>query len=166
MTETAEAALGAHQASEQRRTIAQLWRDAVSRAQPGPAYLVESEEGWSEVSWSDADRRVRDYANGFLARGIKKGDNVALLARNSLDWALVDFALAHIGAVGIPVYASSSPHDVGYLLARSEAVATHAARAIALATSSSVRLPCMLTEEPSARARTSASMCVRSGPSP
>ena len=75
------------------------------------------------MSWSDADERVRAYANGFLARGIKKGDNVALLARNSLDWALVDFALAHIGAVGIPVYASSSPRDVGYLLAHSEAVA-------------------------------------------
>ena len=123
MTETAEAALGAHHASGQRRTIAQLWRDAVGRAQPGPAYLVESEEGWSEVSWSDADERVRDYANGFLARGIKKGDNVALLARNGLDWALVDFALAHVGAVGIPVYASSSPRDVGYLLVHSEAVA-------------------------------------------
>ena len=75
------------------------------------------------MSWSEADERVRAYANGFLARGIKKGDNVALLARNSLDWALVDFALAHIGAVGIPVYASSSPRDVGYLLAHSEAVA-------------------------------------------
>ncbi len=123
MTETAEAALEAHRASGQRRTIAQLWHNSVSRAQPGPAYLVESDEGWKEVSWSDADERVRDYANGFLARGIKKGDNVALLARNSLDWALVDFALAHIGAVGIPVYASSSPRDVGYLLAHSEAVA-------------------------------------------
>jgi long-chain acyl-CoA synthetase len=48
---------------------------------------------------------------------------VAILARNSLDWALVDFALARIGAVGIPVYASSSPRDVGYLLSHSEAVA-------------------------------------------
>ncbi len=123
MTETAEAALGAHHASGQRRTIAQLWRDSVGRSHPGPAYLVESDEGWNEVSWSEADERVRAYANGFLARGIKKGDNVALLARNSLDWALVDFALAHIGAVGIPVYASSSPRDVGYLLAHSEAVA-------------------------------------------
>ena len=52
-----------------------------------------------------------------------KGDNVALLARNTLNWALVDFALAQIGAVGIPVYASSSSRDVGYLLAHSEAVA-------------------------------------------
>ncbi len=48
---------------------------------------------------------------------------MALLARNGLEWALVDFALARIGAVGIPVYASSSPKDVGYLLAHSEAVA-------------------------------------------
>ena len=34
----------------------------------------------------------------------------------------LDFALAQIGAVGIPVYASSSARDVGYLLAHSEAV--------------------------------------------
>ncbi len=74
------------------------------------------------MSWADADERVRAYANGFLARGVRKGDNVALLARNSLDWALLDFALAHIGAVGVPVYASSSARDVGYLLAHSEAV--------------------------------------------
>ena len=53
---------------------------------------------------------------------MRKGDNVALLARNSLDWALVDFALAHIGAVGVPVYASSSARDVGYLLEHSGAV--------------------------------------------
>jgi long-chain acyl-CoA synthetase len=116
-----------------RRTIARLWRDAVSAAQPGPAYLVESGDGWSEVSWADADERVRAYANGFLARGVRKGDNVALLARNSLDWALVDFALAQIGAVGIPVYASSSARDVGYLLSHSEAVAIVCEDAVQLA---------------------------------
>jgi long-chain acyl-CoA synthetase len=122
VTETVSASreLGA---PTENRTIARLWRDAVAAARPGPAYLVESDEGWSEVSWADADELVRAYANGFLARGVRKGDNVALLARNSLDWALVDFALAQIGAVGVPVYASSSPRDVGYLLAHSEAVA-------------------------------------------
>jgi len=106
-----------------RRTIAQLWLDAVSAERSSPAYLVETDEGWEEVSWKQADERVRDYANGLLARGVRKGDNVALLARNSLEWALVDFALARIGAVGIPVYASSSSRDVGYLLAHSESVA-------------------------------------------
>ncbi len=122
MTETVEATF-ASMPETRLRTIAQLWRDAVAANRSNPAYLVETEEGWREVSWERAGERVRDYANGLLARGVRKGDNVALLARNGLDWALVDFALAQIGAVGIPVYASSSPRDVGYLLAHSEAVA-------------------------------------------
>ncbi len=122
MTETAEAALETY-AHAGRRTIAQLWRNAVSSGRANAAYLVDSEDGWRELSWTEADERMREYANGLLARGVRKGDCVALLARNSLDWALVDFALAQIGAVGIPVYASSSPRDVGYLLAHSEAVA-------------------------------------------
>jgi long-chain acyl-CoA synthetase len=107
---------------ERPRTIAHLWQDAVAAGRSGPAYLAESDDGWREVSWAEADERVRAYANGFLARGVGKGDTVAILARNSLDWALVDFALAQIGAVGIPVYASSSARDVGYLLSHSEAV--------------------------------------------
>jgi len=105
-----------------RRTIARLWRDAVAADRPTPAYLVEEDDGWREVSWRDADELVRAYANGLLARGIGKGEAFAILAQNSLDWALVDFALAQIGAVGVPVYANSSPRDVAYLLEHSEAV--------------------------------------------
>ncbi len=121
MAETAASAV-AGPAQAGRRTIAQLWRDAVAAGRSGPAYLVESDDGWREVSWAEADERVRAYANGLLARGVRKDDNVALLARNSLDWALLDFAFAQIGAVGIPVYASSAPRDVGYLLEHSQAV--------------------------------------------
>ncbi len=122
MTETAPATQMRRPFGE-RRTIARLWRDAVAAGRTTPAYLVEDGEGgWREVSWAEADQRVRDYANGFLARGVGKGDAVGLLAQNSLDWALLDFALAQIGAVVIPIYASSSERDVGYLLAHSEAV--------------------------------------------
>jgi long-chain acyl-CoA synthetase len=122
VTETVEAGLETMPEAGS-RTIAQLWLDAIAAKRPNPAYLVETDEGWQEISWELADERIRDYGNGFLARGVRKGENVALLARNSLEWALVDFALARIGAVGVPVYASSSSRDVGYLLAHSEAVA-------------------------------------------
>ena len=121
MTETASAKRETRP-SDARRTIARLWRDAVAAERPGPAYLVDAEGGWREVSWHDADGRVRAYANGLLARGVRKGDPFAILARNTLDWALVDFALAQIGAVGVPVYASNSARDVGYVLSHSEAV--------------------------------------------
>jgi long-chain acyl-CoA synthetase len=122
VTETAPATQSTRPFAE-RRTVARLWRDAAAAGRTRPAYLVEDGEGgWREVSWEEADQRVREYANGFLARGVGKGDAVGLLAQNSLDWALLDFALARIGAVVIPIYASSSERDVGYLLAHSEAV--------------------------------------------
>jgi len=121
VTETAAAPSETRPPGEH-RTIARLWRDAVSAGRESPAYLVEDEGDWREVSWSDADELVGAYANGLLARGVGKGDGFAILAQNSLDWALIDFALAQIGAVGIPVYANSSARDVGYLLAHSEAV--------------------------------------------
>jgi len=121
VTETAPATPRTHLPSAP-QTIARLWRDAVAAGRTRPAYLVEDEGAWREVSWHEADERVREYANGLLARGVRKGDAFAILAQTSLDWALLDFALAQIGAVGVPIYANSSPHDVGYLLGHSEAI--------------------------------------------
>ena len=103
------------------RTIPRLWRDAVSR-NTGTAYLVDEGESWREVTWADAAERVELLANGLLARGIAKGDAFGILSRTTLEWALMDFALAHVGAIGVGIYANSSPHDVHYLLAHSEAV--------------------------------------------
>jgi long-chain acyl-CoA synthetase len=105
------------------RTIARLWREAVSRERPGPAYLERRGERWEEVSWAEAAERVEAYANGLLARGIGKGEAVGIVARTTLEWALVDFALAHVGAVGAPIYPTSSAHDVEYILSHAEAVA-------------------------------------------
>jgi long-chain acyl-CoA synthetase len=121
VTETASAAAQTAPASG-RRTIARLWQDAVAAKRATPAYLVERDGGWAEVSWEEADERVRAYANGLLARGVRKGDAFGILAQNDVDWALMDFALACIGAVGVPIYANNAPRDVGYLLEHSEAV--------------------------------------------
>ena len=103
------------------RTIPRLWREAAAR-NSGTAYLVEEADGWREVSWDEAAERVDLLANGLLARGVQKGDAFGLLARNTLEWALLDFALAHVGAVGAAIYANSSPRDTQYVLEHSEAV--------------------------------------------
>ena len=88
----------------------------------GAAYLVQHGDHWHEVTWAEAAERVENLANGLLARGVRKGDAFATLARTTLEWALFDFALAQVGAVGAPVYANSSPKDVAYVLDHSESV--------------------------------------------
>ena len=104
------------------RTIARLWRDAVAKERPGPAYLVQHGDHWHEVSWTEAATRVENMANGLLARGVQKGDAFSILAGTTLEWALFDFALAHVGAVAVGVYANSSAKDVAYVINHSESI--------------------------------------------
>jgi len=104
------------------RTIPRLWRDAIAKDRPGPAYLTRHGDHWHQVSWREASDRVEALANGLLARGVRKGDAFGIAARTTLEWALFDFALAHVGAVGAPVYANSSARDLEYVLSHSESV--------------------------------------------
>ncbi len=104
------------------RTIGRLWREAVAAERSGPAYLVEDADGWREVGWDEAGRTVDELANGLLALGIRKGDSFGILAQTTLEWALFDFALALVGAVGAAIYPNSSPRDCGYVLEHSDAV--------------------------------------------
>jgi long-chain acyl-CoA synthetase len=105
-----------------RRTIARLWQDATARGWSGPAYLVDEGDRWREVSGEEAAAAVDELAHGLLALGIRKGDAFAILGATRLEWALFDFALGLIGAVGAPVYMNSSAKDCAYVLAHSDAV--------------------------------------------
>jgi long-chain acyl-CoA synthetase len=104
------------------RTIARLWLDAVEKNRPEPAYLAERDGRWEPVSWPEAARAVDELAHGLLSLGVRKGDAFALFAGTSVEWALFDFALGLIGAVGAPVYMNSSTKDAQYVVEHSEAV--------------------------------------------
>jgi long-chain acyl-CoA synthetase len=104
------------------RTIGELWRKAMAAGRTSPAYLVEREDGWEEVSWDEAGRAVEELANGLVALGVRKGDAFGILAQTTLEWALFDYALARVGAVGAAIYANSSPNDCRYVLEHSDAV--------------------------------------------
>jgi long-chain acyl-CoA synthetase len=104
------------------RTIGKLWYDAVSAGRGKAAYLVERDDGWHEVSWDEAATAVEELASGLLALGVGKGDAFGILAQTSLEWALFDYALGRIGAVGAAIYANSAPRDCQYVLEHSDAV--------------------------------------------
>jgi long-chain acyl-CoA synthetase len=106
----------------ERRTAPELWREAIRAAPSEPAYLEEHEDGWKPVSWAEAAKRVDDLAHGLLARGVRHGDRVAVLARTRLEWILLDWAVMSIGAVVVGLYPTSSAKECAYILAHSESV--------------------------------------------
>ncbi len=104
------------------RTTPELWRDAVANAPDQPAYLEETADSWRPVPWDEAAERVAGLAHGLLARGVRHGDRVAVLARTRLEWILLDWAVMSIGAVVVGLYPTSSAKECEYILGHCEAV--------------------------------------------
>jgi long-chain acyl-CoA synthetase len=104
------------------RTAPELWHDIVRDAPDAPAYLEEGDDGWRPVPWTEAAERIDSLVHGLLARGVRKGDRVAVLSRTRLEWILLDWAVMSIGAVVVGLYPTSSAKECEYVLAHSEAV--------------------------------------------
>ena len=104
------------------RTIWSLWQDALAENRTRPAYLVQEDGGWREVSQQEAAAAVDELAHGLLSLGVKKGDAFGILARTRLEWVLIDLALAQIGGVAAPIYPSSTPSECRYILEHANVV--------------------------------------------
>ena len=65
---------------------------------------------------------VKAVAKGIIASGVKPGERVGIMSRTRYEWTLVDYALWYAGAVGVPIYESSSAEQVQWILSDSNAV--------------------------------------------
>src|SRR5437867_159736 len=65
--------------------------------------------------------RVRDLAKGLFALGVRRGEKVALLMNNRVEWLLVDFAVQLLGATLVAVSTWSRARELEYVLNHSDA---------------------------------------------
>ncbi|MDF9812699.1 AMP-dependent synthetase/ligase [Streptomyces sp. SPB162] len=78
---------------------------------------------WQDVTATDFLAEVRATAKGLIASGVQPGDRVALMSPTRYEWTLFDFAIWSAGAIAVPVYETSSPEQVEWILGDSGAVA-------------------------------------------
>ncbi|MFG2770335.1 AMP-dependent synthetase/ligase [Streptomyces sp. NPDC048350] len=76
---------------------------------------------WTDVTAEQFLAEVRGAAKGLIAAGVEPGDRVALLSRTRYEWVLLDFAIWSAGAVTVPVYETSSPEQIQWILGDSGA---------------------------------------------
>ncbi|MFC8507009.1 AMP-dependent synthetase/ligase [Streptomyces sp. NPDC057411] len=77
--------------------------------------------GWADVTAKQFLAEVRGAAKGLIAAGVEPGDRVALLSRTRYEWVLLDFAIWSAGGVTVPVYETSSPEQIQWILGDSGA---------------------------------------------
>jgi long-chain acyl-CoA synthetase len=104
--------------------ISDLLIERVNKTPDLPLFGIDQGDGsWREVSAKSFLEQVRDLARGFIASGIEPGDKVALMSRTRYEWTLIDFALWFAGAVPVPIYETSAPAQIEWVLSDSDAVA-------------------------------------------
>ena len=103
--------------------IADLLAKRVQATPDRPLFSVPDGAGWRDITAADFETAVIALAKGFVAAGIQPGEKVGFLARTTYDWTLVDFALFYAGAVMVPIYETSSPSQIQWILEDSGAIA-------------------------------------------
>jgi long-chain acyl-CoA synthetase len=71
---------------------------------------------WCPVTSVELYGRIRALADVLKGWGVGKGDRVMLLSENRWEWVVTDFATLALGAVDVPLYATLTPDQIGYML--------------------------------------------------
>jgi len=95
-----------------RQTLADLLRRSAAR-DPGKLAIACGAVRWSYAEFLEVTERL---AAGLARHGVVKGTRVAVLARNSHGFAALRFAVAHLGAVLVPVNFMLKADEVAFIL--------------------------------------------------
>lgn len=114
--------------------ISDLLEQRVDATPERVIFAVPEGEGWRDITAAEFRAQVVALAKGFAAAGLEPGDRVALMCKTSYPWTLIDFAMHYAGIVMVPVYETSSPLQIHWILEDSGAraivteTAEHASR--------------------------------------
>jgi len=114
---------------------AKLYPDEVSLVEINPASqpdhamtwrefnLIESsstEKYRREITWREFDVKANRFANLLLTRGVRKGDKVAMLLMNGLEWLPIYFGILKTGALAVPMNYRYTAEEIQYCLELAE----------------------------------------------
>lgn len=91
------------------------WREySLIQTNPREAYR-------KEITWSEFNKKANRFANLLLSRGIKKGDKVAILLMNCIEWLPIYFGVLKSGAMAVPLNYRYTADEIKYCLELADA---------------------------------------------
>ena len=115
---------------------AREWPDDVALVEINPQELESRHTTWreyslvegspvekfrTEMTWAEFDRKANRFANFLLSRGLKKGDKVAILLMNCLEWLPIYFGALKSGCLAVPLNFRYTADEIKYCLDLSDA---------------------------------------------
>ena len=81
---------------------------------------TEDEPFRREITWAVFDEKANRFANLLLSRGIRKGDKVAILLYNCIEWLPIYFGVLKTGATAVPLNFRYASDEIKYCLDKAD----------------------------------------------
>jgi len=99
-------------------SLAGLFLERVRRSPNAPAYRQYDvgKKEWVDSTWTDVATEVGRCQQALLKDGLKPGDRVAIMLRNSREWVVFDQACLGLGLITVPLYTDDRPENIAYIV--------------------------------------------------
>ena len=97
-------------------TLHDLMANASERYAERPALGVKTDGEYQYLTYAEVGQKIEAFRGALAALGVGKGDKVAIISRNRLEWVVTAYAGYGLGAVNVPMYEQQKPSDWEYIL--------------------------------------------------
>ncbi len=87
-----------------------------------PIFKRKEKGKYEDVTYDQFREDTENFALGLASLRVKRGNKVAILSENRVEWANSDFAILGLGAIDVPLYPISTSETIKFILNNSEAV--------------------------------------------
>jgi len=79
-------------------------------------YFSRKTKSWKQITWQACEQYIQQWAKALACESLIKGDRVAILARNSLEWIIFEQACFTCGLTVVPLYTEDRADNICYIL--------------------------------------------------
>ncbi|NOX35118.1 MAG: long-chain fatty acid--CoA ligase [Deltaproteobacteria bacterium] len=98
------------------RHIGQMITEKVKEQAGHTALKFKENDQWKSVTYSEFGEKINRLACALINANVKKGDKVGIYSANRYEWAVTDFACILSGAVSVPIYATNTKEQAGFII--------------------------------------------------
>lgn len=98
-------------------TLVDIYRNGVRDFADRPLFGTKTDGEWRWLTYGEFGKQVDDMRGGLASLGVGKGDRVALISNNRVEWAVVSGATYMLGATVVPMYETQLDKDWKYIIA-------------------------------------------------
>ncbi|HOX00110.1 MAG TPA: AMP-binding protein, partial [Deltaproteobacteria bacterium] len=96
--------------------LARMVFDQAARYGAKTALRTKAGDRWQDISYRLFGELIRDAAKALLELGVREGEMVGIYSGNRPEWTIADFAILSVRGVSVPVYATSTAGQAGYIV--------------------------------------------------